>query len=238
MNLNEQWTTLWSEQEHESEYAKKRIQSAKTAKLTPLKIDKEKAAGIFLGSNKEEYTTNLSACTCVDFKRNSKPCKHIYRLAIELGVMNETFSSYKNGKALLWDDVVNKIEELSEDAQAYFLGIITGIKNNERKEFKKKKNDILCELFQTGLVLNNESKNTAQFYAVIIPEDVTAEIFKVHQYFNRKFNPPSDSYYNDNLEEIRVYKPLPNDERTERLLKKGFAIQTSEGIFIKNHLPV
>lgn len=32
------------------------------------------------------YDVSLSSCTCVDFHRNRKPCKHMYRLAHELGI--------------------------------------------------------------------------------------------------------------------------------------------------------
>lgn len=34
------------------------------------------------------YDVSLGKCTCMDFGRRRKPCKHIYRLAIELGIFN------------------------------------------------------------------------------------------------------------------------------------------------------
>ena len=33
------------------------------------------------------YDTTLSSCTCFDFQERILPCKHIYRLADELGVI-------------------------------------------------------------------------------------------------------------------------------------------------------
>lgn len=33
------------------------------------------------------YTTTLSCCSCYDFQNRQLPCKHIYRLAVELGVI-------------------------------------------------------------------------------------------------------------------------------------------------------
>lgn len=33
------------------------------------------------------YDTTLSSCTCGDFENRKLPCKHIYRLAVELGVI-------------------------------------------------------------------------------------------------------------------------------------------------------
>ena len=34
------------------------------------------------------YDVSLDGCTCVDFSRRHKPCKHMYRLAIELGIFS------------------------------------------------------------------------------------------------------------------------------------------------------
>lgn len=33
------------------------------------------------------YDTTLSSCTCYDFQERHLPCKHIYRLAVELGII-------------------------------------------------------------------------------------------------------------------------------------------------------
>lgn len=34
------------------------------------------------------YDTTLSSCTCMDFQERKLPCKHIYRLALELGIID------------------------------------------------------------------------------------------------------------------------------------------------------
>lgn len=34
------------------------------------------------------YDTTLSSCTCTDFQERKLPCKHIYRLALELGIID------------------------------------------------------------------------------------------------------------------------------------------------------
>ena len=36
----------------------------------------------------KDYDVSLENCTCVDFERRRKPCKHMYRLAIELGIFS------------------------------------------------------------------------------------------------------------------------------------------------------
>lgn len=35
------------------------------------------------------YSTSLSDCTCPDFQRRKLPCKHIYKLALELGIVTK-----------------------------------------------------------------------------------------------------------------------------------------------------
>lgn len=116
---------------------KKRIASARSAKTTPDSIDTEHKTGIFPGSGKQPYITTLSSCTCVDFVRRKLPCKHIYRLAIELGEMDLTAdvgtnrnrelslaaATDSNIKAALWggdkDLSQEDIDALWDDVRAY-----------------------------------------------------------------------------------------------------------------------
>lgn len=86
-NAHELWSEAWPSDMHLSEHAQKRLSSAKSAKLTPVKIDTVDLFGYFQGSS-GRYETFLDSCPCGDFIRNKKPCKHIYRLAMELGLMD------------------------------------------------------------------------------------------------------------------------------------------------------
>lgn len=88
-NAHELWNKTWSSDIHISDHAKKRIMSAKSAKLTPIKIDTIDLYGYFQGSS-GRYETFLDKCSCIDFVRNKKPCKHIYRLAMELCVIDNS----------------------------------------------------------------------------------------------------------------------------------------------------
>ena len=58
------------------------------------KIDKEKRKGIIHG-----YEVTLRSCTCPDFNARKLPCKHIYCLALLLGIPLETtppeYTNYK-----------------------------------------------------------------------------------------------------------------------------------------------
>ena len=116
------WKSTWDSSIHESDFAAKRIKSAKSAKLTPVKIDPTDCYGYFQGTH-GRYETFLDYCPCGDFHRSKLPCKHIYRLAIELGLMNEEVKNDKNAIAtpknerICLDHVIDIVENLSADAQ-------------------------------------------------------------------------------------------------------------------------
>ncbi|WP_410495784.1 SWIM zinc finger family protein [Cellulosilyticum sp. ST5] len=67
---------------------KKRFEKACSTDVKPVSIESKENYGIFKGSGKAPYMTTLEDCTCTDFKRRKRPCKHMYRLAVELGVIN------------------------------------------------------------------------------------------------------------------------------------------------------
>lgn len=58
-----------------------RQERAREATLTPLSISGLRAQ--FQGEE-EQYRTTLLTCSCPDFQKRHKPCKHMYRLAMEL----------------------------------------------------------------------------------------------------------------------------------------------------------
>ncbi|MBE6537971.1 MAG: hypothetical protein E7671_00710 [Ruminococcaceae bacterium] len=69
---------------HDLPAQQKRIENAKSAKNTPLDISTEGKSGKFSGSHGTYYAA-LEYCDCFDFKSRKLPCKHMYRLAMELG---------------------------------------------------------------------------------------------------------------------------------------------------------
>jgi len=84
--INSDWA-MW-ENVHGNPYQKKRANSALAKELTPLELDSEGACGVFAGSDGKSYITTLFECQCVDFyiRNGSGPCKHMYRLAMELSL--------------------------------------------------------------------------------------------------------------------------------------------------------
>lgn len=62
------------------------------------------------------YDTTLSNCTCYDFQKRKLPCKHIYRLAVELGVIEiirrPSFDKDKVAEIKKSSDIDNEPDQL------------------------------------------------------------------------------------------------------------------------------
>ena len=91
------WKTRWPDYILNSPELESRRKRSHSTKL--MSIDRDKPEAIFgsvTSKNGGTYTTTLDACTCRDFfvNRQRRPCKHIFRLAEELGIFNsEHFTS-------------------------------------------------------------------------------------------------------------------------------------------------
>lgn len=158
----EVWENAWTKETHVTDFAKKRIKSAKSAKMTPIKIDTEDLYGYFQGSH-GRYETFLDLCPCGDFIRNRLPCKHIYRLAIELGLLDEKAESNINAiptpkteKATL-DEEIDIIESLSEQAQVILERIAGGFTIAFPIVFERNCTEI-AELIKAGIITDTGEK--------------------------------------------------------------------------------
>lgn len=134
-DLLKYWNDTWNAQIHDTPHAEKRIKSAKSAKLTPIMINREENYGYFVGRS-GKYETWLDSCNCADFKREKKPCKHIYRLAIELGIIDEPAKSDQNAilvprnERVGLSETIDMIENLSIEAQVELLEIARNISSD------------------------------------------------------------------------------------------------------------
>lgn len=108
----------------------KRQSSARKTNI--ISIKKENLSGQI-----NDYQVTLAHCTCTDFKRRKKPCKHMYRLAHELGI----FDLNKKREAMMSVKVNTEIlEVLSQLKNLLNQNIIT------KEEFEAKKNKLLSQL--------------------------------------------------------------------------------------------
>lgn len=155
------WENTWAPETHTTDYALKRIQSALSAKLTPLNIDNKNYYGNFQGSH-GRYETYLDNCPCGDFRRSKLPCKHIYRLAIELGLMNICAEHSVNAivtpkeERISLDDTIDIIEKLSIDAQYLLLNIASNVRSTSPTYPVDLNNDV-DELINSGIIVYADS---------------------------------------------------------------------------------
>ena len=124
---------------HQDPEQQKRRAKAQDAACTPLSVDVDNKTGAFSGSS-GVYRTTLEDCTCVDFRRRKMPCKHMYRLAIEVGAFEgEVVSDVSKIKRPKPDgyslaDAVAIIENLSDDARELLCSVLGQILYGEKKE--------------------------------------------------------------------------------------------------------
>ena len=152
----EVWAAAWPPETHTTEYALKRIESAKSPKLTPIKIDSTDLYGYFQGSH-GRYETFLDICPCGDFRRSKKPCKHIYRLAMELGVMegspvsDPTYIVVPKEEKMSLDDEIDIVEKLPVPAQKVLLSLASSHSLGNRV-INKIDSEELHQAIETGMV--------------------------------------------------------------------------------------
>lgn len=200
----------WPENLLTDEYAKKRIKSAKSKKLTPIKIDDHDFFGYFQ-SSRDRYETFLDSCSCIDFIRNNRPCKHMFRLAMELGLLNEDFQTdiaavptVSNEKTSL-SETIDKIETLSTEAQTKLLRIVIET-TAENPDIVADKDAICIELLNSGLVCESENQGVPVLkYGS--KKDILEHLNELNLYYDPKWKKAElETYCTENyLNEMRKY---------------------------------
>lgn len=85
----------------------RRLEKAKSAELTPLGLRTDIGFAVFSGSH-GVYNTTLEQCDCYDFD-GKRPCKHILRLALEMGIIDGEYLSDK--RSVLFPQEISYIEK-------------------------------------------------------------------------------------------------------------------------------
>lgn len=145
--------SIW-DGEHDIPSQKRKQERAVKAELKPHTLNKKDLSGEFVSASTGEiYNTTLTNCTCMSFIRDGKPCKHMYRLAYELGYMDPPKDlSYGDTK----NDLKDKINNISMDAAYYLLYTLapkytwsyTKNKNVEKELIENNLVDISDDLFR------------------------------------------------------------------------------------------
>ena len=105
------------------------LKRASSTKTTPVNIDRDNKTGRFNGSSNtspEPYATSLEKCNCGAHGSANSPCKHMCRLAMELGLLDLPFdtdkravslSKYQRGTGYAVSEMVERLEKTSLNAQ-------------------------------------------------------------------------------------------------------------------------
>lgn len=168
------------------------------------------------------YQTTLSSCTCEDFKHRHIPCKHMYRLALEIGLLlNESVdvNTYYEKRI---HDILKQISELETQNKSVQKEIQ---ELNSIKQKIKNETDSLNEL---KIELNNiilESKQNFPWLAAAFSDYFYLKDIEKASYLKSKNNPAVKA-----ADEVRK---IASEKRkiTEQLKLTEYQLNFYENIF-------
>jgi predicted nucleic acid-binding Zn finger protein len=102
------------------------------ANLVVIRLDHKARTGVFLDHEKgTQSTTSLTTCDCRDFqfvgrvpRKTLQPCKHVYRLAMELGLLAAKYLDHEAREAIRARSVAD--QKRAEDERIVSLGYEAG----------------------------------------------------------------------------------------------------------------
>lgn len=143
----------WDPSVHQSDKQKRKIKDAQKSTCTPSAVDEENQKAVFLGSKGGEYSTTLKSCSCPGYKQKNPealPCKHIYRLAMELKLI-DIEPEYGINKNVFKEDAPTLV--MSWDACVCMHGFLSSRQNGSDEIIPLRRseyNDIIEEVCRTG----------------------------------------------------------------------------------------
>lgn len=128
----------WTEQDHIGKAPEGALSRAQLAETTPIpgSLDPVNQTARFYGS--KVYDVSLSHCPCGGF-RGKHPCKHIYRLAMELGIIDLPFKTgvskgERNEAQISTETAVAAIEQMPVELQQMFKNMLPSIATTSSEE--------------------------------------------------------------------------------------------------------
>ena len=88
-------------------------------------IDSDSGTALAEGSGELPYDVSLESCTCSSFQNTHKPCKHMYRLAVELGKIEDVPKLNRDASKAFKESIPSEIKRFEE---LYFSGAISAEK--------------------------------------------------------------------------------------------------------------
>ena len=100
----------WDSSVHNNfEQLKRRISAAKIDE-GDIELDPANQTARIYGSDPEPYLVTLEECSCYDFQSRNLPCKHMYRLALELGYLDDLPALNPDTEKKFEESIMDKID--------------------------------------------------------------------------------------------------------------------------------
>lgn len=177
---------------------KPKLDKAPKPDLTPLEFDPEAGYAEF-SSRHGYYRTTLNSCYSGDKPcGGGYPCKHMYRLAMMLGLIPGDFkndlSKIKYQRfGIPLDEVVARVESVSLDSQEFLLKELACLRNYHSIEPKRIPSTILSELETAKLLVRIDDPAEIRMHP-----DIDRSSYSLLIYLRRKLE--WQSYYNEHME--------------------------------------
>lgn len=120
---------------HSSVEQIKRFEKAATKKFNILEFNADEQIALFEGSDGSIYSSSLQGCTCIDCAFRRLPCKHMYKLAIDCGIIDENIEPWKTYKG--YSKLLNKVKKHLNDFELNELKEVEKYIVNYKNERKK-----------------------------------------------------------------------------------------------------
>ena len=179
---------------------KPKLDKAPKADLTPLEFDAEAGYAEF-SSRHGYYRTTLSSCYSGDKPcGGGYPCKHMYRLAMMLGLIpgeckNDLSKIRYQRFGIPLDEAVARVESVSLDSQDFLLKNLSYLRNNPL-DSKRIPSAVLSELESAKLLVRIDEPTEIRMHP-----DIDKSSYSLLVYLRRKLG--WDFYYNEDMEQLR-----------------------------------
>ncbi len=111
----------WPPSVHENFDQLKRIAYSRKVKPENITLDTEHKSAKIMGTD-GVYDVTLDNCTCYDFQARQLPCKHMYRLAFELGALSDVPKINQKAVKAFKNSIPEEIERFK---RLYLCGAIS-----------------------------------------------------------------------------------------------------------------
>lgn len=189
----------WSLQFQSTRDQRRRFARAKSQAIFCLReVNSEngsaKCHSSYYSSNNIVYDVTYSSCTCPDYKKTFLPCKHIYALALNLGIMQDD-----TDLSGIPQEIKDKIELLSPNISNYFWNLL---KRTDHKPFLIKRSSSSKPLFALELIIDTE-KPADMLNMLFSRNDLVAKIYEN----NIDYKPTSETTKSEIIDYIVMNNP-------------------------------